>query len=69
MLVKSVSNGEESFSSVNLVGAHTGYIVISGLRGANGVQGFHVLIQSMKLSSLVEKRVETFLLKTMVRYF
>ena len=44
-----------------------GYIVSCGIRGLYGVMGFHVLVQSdSKPSSFVEKRIEIFLLNTLV---
>lgn len=54
------------FTEVGVYTVYTGYIVISGLRAANGVHGFNILVQSSKLSSFVERRVESFLLKTQV---
>lgn len=44
-----------------------GYIVISGLKAAHGVQGLQVLVQSMKVSSFVERRIEAFLHRSHVR--
>ena len=40
--------------------------MVSGLKVANGVQGYRVLVQSTKLSTFVEKRVEAFLVKAQV---
>ena len=46
-----------------------GYIVVSGLKAANGVQGFRVLVQSAKVSGFVERRIEQFLSRANVRSF
>ena len=43
-----------------------GYIVVSGLKTANGVQGYRVLVQSMQMASFVEGRIESFLAESNV---
>lgn len=40
---------------------HSGYIVASGLRRSNGVQGLRFIVQSEKDATFVEQRVEAFL--------
>lgn len=40
---------------------HSGYIVASGLRRSNGVQGLRFIVQSGKDATFVEQRVEAFL--------
>jgi len=40
-----------------------GYIVFSGIRRANGVQGLRVIVQSERHPSYVDQRVEAFLAK------
>lgn len=46
----------------------TGYIVFSGVRRSNGVQGLRVIIQSDRAPDYVEKRVEAFLRNMDVSY-
>lgn len=46
----------------------TGYIVFSGVRRSNGVQGLRVIIQSDRAPDYVEKRVEAFLNSMDVSY-
>jgi secreted Zn-dependent insulinase-like peptidase len=46
----------------------TGYIVFSGVRRSNGVQGLRVIIQSDRAPDYVEKRVEAFLNNMDVSY-
>ncbi len=43
--------------------SNTGYIVFSGCRRSNGVQGLRVIVQSDRDPQYVEDRVEAFLLK------
>ena len=43
-----------------------GYIVSSGLRRSNGVQGLRVVVQSDRDVEYVEKRTEAFLLRMQV---
>jgi len=45
-----------------------GYIVFSGVRRSNGVQGLRIIVQSDKSPEYVESRVELFLHKMKV-YF
>ena len=40
--------------------------MVSGVKTANGVQGFRVLVQSGKISGFVERRIESFLSKAYV---
>jgi insulysin len=40
-----------------------GYIVFSGIRRSNGVQGLRVIVQSERHPSYVDQRVEAFLAK------
>jgi insulysin len=40
-----------------------GYIVFSGIRRSNGVQGLRVIVQSERHPSYVDQRVEAFLTK------
>lgn len=40
---------------------HTGYIVFSGLRRSQGVQGLRIIVQSDRTPSYVETRVEVFI--------
>ena len=40
---------------------HSGYIVASGLRRSNGVQGLRFIVQSEKDATYIEQRVEAFL--------
>jgi len=44
----------------------SGYIVFSGVRRSNGVQGLRIIVQSDKLPEYVESRVELFLHKMKV---
>jgi len=44
----------------------SGYIVFSGVRRANGVQGLRVIVQSDKPPDYVETRIELFLHKMKV---
>jgi insulysin len=44
-----------------------GYIVFSGIRKSNGVQGLRVIVQSERHPSYVDQRVEAFLAKMEVR--
>ena len=46
----------------------TGYIVGSGVRRANGVQGLRFLVQSEKCSFFVERRVESFIRQSQVSF-
>lgn len=44
-----------------------GYIVVSGVKSSRGVRGYRVLVQSTKVSSFVERRIEAFLSQSHVR--
>ena len=44
----------------------TGYIVGSGVRRANGVQGLRFIVQSEKCPHFVERRVESFIEQSQV---
>lgn len=44
----------------------SGYIVFSGVRRSNGVQGLRVIVQSDRTLEFVESRIEAFLLKMQV---
>jgi len=45
-----------------------GYIVFSGVRRSNGVQGLRIIVQSDKSPEYVESRVELFLHKMKVHF-
>lgn len=49
-----------------MVAVFTGYIVSSGLRRSNGVQGLRIVVQSDKDVMQVEQRTEAFLLTMQV---
>jgi insulysin len=46
-----------------------GYLVFSGIRRSNGVQGLRVIVQSERHPSYVDQRVEAFLAKMEVSGF
>lgn len=46
-----------------------GYIVASGLKRSNGVQGIAFIVQSDKPAEFVEKRTEVFLLNAKVNNY
>ena len=46
-----------------------GYIVFSGVRRSNGVQGLRVIVQSDKSPEYVESRIELFLHRMKVYLF
>jgi len=46
-----------------------GYIVFSGVRRSNGVQGLRVIVQSDKPAEYVESRIEVFLDRMKVLFF
>lgn len=44
-----------------------GYIVFSGIRRSNGVQGLRIIVQSDRHPAYVDTRIEQFLIQMMVR--